>query len=201
VKITVYGDGLSGNCYKVTLLLNVLGIEHEWKHVDVVAGETRSEKFTTLNSARQIPVVELDDGTVLTQSNAILWYFARDTEHLPDQTLAQTRVLEWMFFEQYSHEPVIATARFWLKYLNAEEEYREKLDENRPKGYRALTVMEEHLAGHDWLVGTTPTIADMSLYAYTHVADEGGYDLDGYPAVRAWLARFATRDGHVAMAR
>lgn len=199
MSIVVHGDERSGNCYKVKLLLADLAIAHQWRHVEVVAGETRTPAFTALNPAGQIPVVELGDGVTLTQSNAILWYFARNTRWAPTDALTEARTLEWMFFEQYSHEPFIATARFWMVFLNAEAEYAQKLEENRPKGHGALGVMEKRLAEHDWLVGDAPGLADISLYAYTHVAGEGGYSLEDYPGIRAWLARFAARPGHVPM--
>ena len=197
--LTVYGDERSGNCYKVKLILNAVDIAHRWEHVDILAGETQSAAFAAINPAGQIPAVALEDGTVLAQSNAILWYFGAGTPWVPDDRFGQARMLEWMFFEQYSHEPYIATARFWLVYLDAEAQYADRLAENRPKGYKALGVMETQLGQHDWLTGDTPTLADMSLYAYTHVASEGGYDLADYPAVRDWLGRFAGLDTYVPM--
>lgn len=195
----MYGDERSGNCYKVKLILSATGNPYQWQHVDILAGETRTDAFAAINRAGQIPAVALEDGTVLTQSNAILWYFGAGSSWLPNDRLEQARVLEWMFFEQYSHEPYIATARFWILYLDAEAQYAERLAENRPKGYKALGVMEARLTGHHWLVGDAPTLADITLYAYTHVAEEGGYDLTDYPAVRGWLERFAALGTHVPM--
>lgn len=198
-RVRVHGDIRSGNCYKVKLVLCMLGIEHDWQVVDVVAGDTRTEAFLDLNPAGQIPVVELADGQVLSQSNAILWYFAEDSALVPEDRLQRARVLEWMFFEQYSHEPYIATARFWIQFLDAEAQYAGRLAENRPKGYRALAVMEQQLQRTPYLVGVRPSIADIALYAYTHVADEGGYSLQDYPAVRGWLGQVAALPGHVPM--
>ncbi len=189
----------SGNGYKVRLLLNYLGEPFELIEKDINAGETRTTEFLARNPNGRIPVLETEDGAYLPESNAILFYLAEGSAYLPGDRLARARVLQWMFFEQYSHEPNIATSRFWLKHLEIDDDRRAQLEQKRPAGYAALGVMEGHLEGREWFVGDGPTIADIALYAYTHVADEGGFDLAGYPAIRAWLDRVAVQPGHVAI--
>ena len=189
----------SGNGYKVRLLLSMLGRRFELIELDILAGETRRPEFLAKNPNGRIPTLELEDGTHLAESNAILFYLAEGSAYLPGDRLARARVLQWMFFEQYSHEPNIATSRFWLKHLEIDDERRAQLEQKRPAGHAALGVMEGHLGGREWFVGDGPTIADIALYAYTHVADEGGFDLAGYPAIRAWLDRVAAQPGHVAI--
>jgi glutathione S-transferase len=189
----------SGNGYKVRLLLHRLAIPFELVEVDILKGETRTPDFLARNPNGRIPVLELDDGTCLPESNAILAYLAEGTPYLPDTRLDRARVLQWMFFEQYSHEPNIATVRFWLKHDRLTPEREAMLPGRREQGYAALAVMEVHLSGRPFLVADRFTIADIALYAYTHVAGEGGFDLSGYPAVRAWLGRVAGQDGHVPM--
>ena len=195
----IYGDIQSGNCYKLKLICALRGISHEWIPIDIMQGETRSESFVALNPASQIPVCVTDDGDVLTESNAILFYLAQDSDFWPDDKLAQTRVLEWQFFEQYSHEPTIAVARFIRYYQGMPESRQAEYDSKIKAGYRALELMEKHLADHDFLIGERCTIADISLYAYTHVAEEGGFDLSGYPAINAWLSRIQSLPGYVGM--
>jgi glutathione S-transferase len=197
----VYGDHESGNCYKIRLLLSHLDRSYEWVDVDILARETRTPEFLAKNPNGRVPVLELDDGSYLAESNAILWYLARGTDFVPNRPLDQAKTLEWMFFEQYSHEPYIATSRYWIHYLGAREQYRDKLDEKREPGYAALGVMERHLAANPFLVGPRMTLADIALYAYTHVADEGDFDLQRFPAVRQWLDRVAAVPGHIAMRR
>jgi len=197
----VFGDIHSGNCYKVRLLLVLLGIDHHWEPVDILAGETGSDEFLAMNPNGMIPVLMLDDGAVLTESNAILNFLATGTPWLPDEPLARARVLQWQFFEQYSHEPYIATARFINRYLGLPDDRREEYLAKQRGGHRALRVMEQVLDGQSFFVGEQPTIADISLYAYTHVADEGGFDLAAYPAVRRWLSRVGQWPHHVTMAR
>ena len=197
----VYGDHESGNCYKIRLLLGHLERSYEWVDVDVLARETRTPEFLARNPNGRVPLLELDDGAFLAESNAILWYLARGTDFLPEHPFEQAKTLEWLCFEQYSHEPYIATSRYWIHYLNAREQYRDKLAEKRDPGYAALGVMEGHLGKRPFFVGARMTIADIALYAYTHVADEGDFDLSGFPAVRRWLARVAASPGHVAMRR
>ncbi len=191
----------SGNGYKVRLLLSMLGRRFELIELDILAGETRTPDFLAKNPNGRIPALELEDGTFLAESNAILFYLAEGTRFLPDDALDRARALQWMFFEQYSHEPNIATARFWLKHVELDDFKRAALDQKRRAGYAALGVMEGHLTGRDWFAGGGFTIADIALYAYTHVAGEGGFDLAGYPAIRAWLGRVAAQPGHVPITR
>jgi glutathione S-transferase len=187
----------SGNGYKVRLLLHQLAIPFELVEIDIVAGQSRTPEFLARNPNGKIPVLELDDGTCLSESNAICWYLAEGSRFLPADRLARARVLQWMCFEQYSHEPVIATSRFWLHYLPMTPERRAALAEKHAPGLAALGVMERHLTERRWFVGDGYTIADIALYAYTHVADEGGFDLAPFPAIRAWLDRVRAVPGHV----
>ncbi len=197
----VYGDMLSGNCYKIKLLLTLLGLEHSWQHVDILAGETRQEDFLAKNPNGRIPLLQLPDGEHLAESNAILNYLAEGTAFLPRAGLPRARVLQWQFFEQYSHEPYIAVARYINKYLGLPDERRAEYEAKQAGGRAALTVMEQHLQGNEFFVAGGPTIADISLYAYTHVADEGGFDLQPYPALRDWLARIEALPGYIVMSR
>ena len=197
--LRVYGDIQSGNCYKIKLLATHLAIPHEWIHVDILKSETRTPEFLARNPNGKIPVVVLDDGQALAESNAILHYLAHGSAYLPSDRWQLAKVLEWQFFEQYSHEPYIATARYIAKYLGLPAERRAEYESKQAGGYRALGVMESHLARHDYLVGAAMTIADISLYAYTHVADEGGFSLERYPGVRRWCARIAAHPRHVGM--
>jgi glutathione S-transferase len=196
----VYGDIYSGNCYKVKLLLAQLGIAHTWEHVDILGGATHTPEFLAMNPNGRIPLVRLDDGRLLAESNAILNYFAADTALLPADRYLHALVLQWQFFEQYSHEPYIATPRYIVRYLGNPPARQQELAERRPRGYDALNVMEHHLADADFFVGGQYTIADITLYAYTHVAPEGGIALDDFPRIRAWLDRVAAQPGHVPMA-
>lgn len=187
----------SGNGYKVRLLLALLGRPYEYVPVDILAGESRTEAFLARNPDGRIPVLELDDGSFLSESGAILFHLAEGTPYLPGDPLERARVLQWMFFEQYSHEPHIATSRFWLKHVALTPWHRERLADKRQAGEAALAVMERHLAAEPFFVAGRYTIADVALYAYTHVAPEGGFSLDRRPAVRDWLDRVAARPGHV----
>jgi len=198
-RLCVYGDMLSGNCYKIALLLNQLGMEHDWVHVDILNGGTRTPEFLAMNPNGKLPLLALGDGRYLAESNAILHYLADGSALLPSDRWLRAQVLQWQFFEQYSHEPYIATARFIAKYLGLPAARRAEYDAKQAGGHAALKVMETHLAAHDYFVGAAFTIADISLYAYTHVAHEGGFALDGYPHVRGWLARVAALPGHIAM--
>lgn len=176
-----------------------MSLKHDWVDIDILKGETRSEQFLAINPAGQIPVCIDDNGEIFTESNAILYYLARDSRFWPDQPLLQTRVLEWQFFEQYSHEPTIAVARFIKRYLAMPDG---RLDEYKQKvkaGYRALTIMEQALQQRPFLVGDHCSIADISLFAYTHVADEGGFDLARYPSINAWIGRVSELPGFIAM--
>ncbi len=195
----VYGDIISGNCYKVKLLLALLDIDHEWVHVDILQGEARSEEFKAKNPSAKIPTLELADSKYLTESNAILNYLASDSEYLPTEPYAHAKVLQWQFFEQYSHEPYIAVARFINKYLGLPAEREAEYHSLQEGGHKALAVMEQQLSTTPYLVGASYSIADISLYAYTHAAHEGGFDLTTYPAVQQWLQRISTHPKHVTM--
>ena len=196
---TVFGDIQSGNCYKIALLFSNLDIPHDWHEILVTKGETRTESFLAMNPAAQIPVVRLDDGTVLTQSNAILHHFARGTGLCPEQPLLSTRLLEWQFFEQYSHEPTIAVRRFIRKFLSMPADRLAEYEKLEDRGYAALQIMEQHLSRAAYLVGDDYSIADISLYAYTHVASEGGFDLASFTAIKRWLTRVESQPGYIAM--
>jgi glutathione S-transferase len=195
----LYDSPVSGNCYKVRLLLAHLGIPYERHTVDVVDRSGRDELLGGLNPALRVPTLVLDDGCPLAESNAILWYFGEGTPFVPDERYERAQVLQWLFFEQYDHEPAIAVTRFWLAYSGRPEAFADRLEERIAAGHRALAAMERHLGGRQFLVGERFTIADIALYAYTHVAHEGGFDLEPYGAVRAWLGRVAALPGHVPM--
>lgn len=195
----IYGDGLSGNCYKIKLLMSFLEMPHQWIHVDVTKAETRTAEFMSLNANAKIPVLELDNGDTLNESNAILYYLARDSDLVPKDPFAHAKMLSWQFFEQYSHEPYIAVARFINTYLGMPKERQEEFASKQEGGNKALGVMEETLSKDNYLVGNSLSLADISLYAYTQVANEGGFDLDEYPAVKAWLLRIAEQPLYVPM--
>lgn len=195
----VFGDILSGNCYKVKLLLEFLSIEHEWLPVDILAGDTHKEAFLAKNPNGKIPLLQLSDHEFLAESNAILNFLAEGTDWLPDSGLPRARVLQWQFFEQYSHEPYIAVARYINKYLGLPAERMAEYQSRQAGGHKALSVMEKQLQETDFLVGQQATIADISLYGYTHVAHEGGFELQGYPSIRQWLRRFEQLPGYVQM--
>lgn len=187
----------SGNGYKCRLILHHLRLPFERIEVDLQAGASRTPAFARLNPEQRIPVLELPDGTSLPESNAILCYLAEGTPWLPEERMERAQVLRWLFWEQYSHEPNIATVRHWVAHLPPDPERDRQLPRKRELGVRALGVMEGHLAGRDWLVGGRPSVADLALYAYTHVAGEGGFDLSPFPALRAWLGRVSALPGHV----
>ncbi len=191
----LYDNAISGNCYKVRLLFSLLGIEYERRAVDVFDRSDRVALLGDLNPGLRVPTVVLDDGRPLAESDAILVYFAEGTEYLPDDRYARAQVLQWMFFEQYSHEPNIAVPRFWA-HAGIVPDPREAAA-RREAGDRALAALEGRLARRDFLVGETPTVADLALYAYTHVADEGGFDLGRLDAIRAWLGRVEALAGYV----
>ena len=187
----IYGDTQSGNCYKVQLVCQLLNIDHQWIDVDILAGDTKSDDFLKKNPNGKIPLLELNSGETLSESNAIINYLAFGSDLYPNDRLAQARVLQWQFFEQYSHEPFIAVARFINKYLGLPADKADEYAAKQTRGHKALQVMEQQLAETPFLAGEKVTTADISLYAYTHVADEGGFELEAYPAIRAWLDRFA----------
>ncbi|MDH0335567.1 glutathione S-transferase family protein [Metapseudomonas otitidis] len=195
----VYGDVISGNCYKVKLILELLGQPYQWVPVDILKGETQSEAFLALNPNGKIPVLELEDGTTLWESNAILNFLAEGSDLLPTEPRLRTQVLQWQFFEQYSHEPYVAVARFIKRYQGMPAERAEEYQVCLVRGYKALRVMEQQLSRTPYLVGDAYSIADIALYAYTHVAEEGGFDLSGFPAIQAWMARVAAHPRHVSI--
>ena len=195
--IRLYDALISGNAYKARLVLTQLGIPFERIELDILKGAARTPEFRKINPYGQVPTVVLDDGAVLTQSNAMLCYFAEGTPLVPGDRLLRARVLQWLFFEQNNHETTVAEARFWVRFLGKAEEWKDRLAEKHERGYRALGHMERQLAREPFLVGGRYTIADIALYAYTHVADEGGFDLARFPAIRAWLARVAAEPGHI----
>ena len=197
--LTLYDYLSSGNGYKCRLLLAQLGIPYRRVELDIMQGETRTPAFLARNPNGRIPALELDDGNVLAESDAILFYLAEGTPFLPDDRLGRARVLQWLFFEQYSHEPFIAVARFILHLLPPDTPRRAELPRLHQGGHAALAVMERRLAEHPFLVADRYTIADIALYAYTHVSDEGGFDLAGYPGVQAWMERVAGQPGHLAI--
>jgi glutathione S-transferase len=196
--LILYDSPISGNCYKVRLLLAHLGVEYERREVDVV-NRTDRGFLDDLNPAKRVPTLILDDGRPLAESNAILWFFGEGTPFVPSDRYERAQVLQWMFFEQYDHEPAIAVARFLKTYSGRPDLYAARKDELTRRGEKALGAMERHLDGRDWLVGDGMTIADIALYAYTHAADEGGFSLDGLPATGAWVRRVADEAGHVAI--
>ncbi|HEY8791521.1 MAG TPA: glutathione S-transferase family protein [Gaiellaceae bacterium] len=193
----LYNSPVSGNCYKVRLLLTHLGIPFERRELDVVDRSNRRQVLGDLNPALRVPTLVLDDGRALGESGAILWYLGEGTRFVPEDRYERAQVLQWMFFEQYDHEPAIAVARFWLAYSGRPDEFADRLPERIAAGQRALAAMERHLDGRQFLVGDGLTLADIALYAYTHVAEEGGFELEPYPAVRSWLERVASESGHV----
>jgi glutathione S-transferase len=195
----VYGDYNSGNCYKIKLMLNLLGAEYEWVPVDILKGETETEAFLAKNPNGKVPVLELEDGTCLWESNAILNFLAEGTPYLLTEPRLRTQMLQWQFFEQYSHEPTLAVARFIQFYLGLPEERMEEYHSLHRRGNKALKVMEQQLLRTPFLVGENFSIADIALYAYTHVADQGGFDLAQFPAIQSWLARVKQQPGYVGM--
>ena len=195
----LYNSAVSGNCYKVRLLLAQLGLAYETVDVSVVDRSNRAALLGDLNPGLRVPTLVLDDGRPLAESNAILWYFGDDTEYVPADPYERAQVLQWMFFEQYSHEPYVAVARFLLAYSGEPERFERQRDRLLGGGHAALDAMERHLAEREFLVGARYSIADISLYAYTHVAHEGDFDLAPYPAIRGWLGRVAAQPGHVAI--
>ena len=196
----VYGDIQSGNCYKVKLLLALLAKNHQWCHVDILNKESQTPEYLAKNPNGKIPLLELDNGECLAESNAILNYLAQGTPFLPEDALTRAKVLQWQFFEQYSHEPYIAVARFINKYLGLPDDRLADYESKQAGGHKALAVMEQQLSQTLFLVGDAITIADISLYGYTHVASEGGFDLSQYPAISDWLLRIEAEKKYLPMA-
>ena len=200
-KLKIYGDSRSGNCYKIQLLCSEMGVDYDWEEVDIIAGDTRTPQFLAMNANGKIPLLALPDGRYLPESNAILFYLADGSEFFAGDAYARAEILQWMFFEQYSHEPNIATSRFIIKYLGNPADRQTSLDEKRIGGYKALEIMERQLRRHSFITGDNYNIADIALFAYTHVADEGGFKLDDYAAIREWITTIKGRPNFVPMAQ
>lgn len=197
--LEIYGDSISGNCYKLQLACSQLGIDHEWHEVDIMQGATRSDDFLAMNPNGKVPLAALPDGRYLPESNAILSYLADGGALAGNGRYERANVLQWMFFEQYSHEPYIATSRFIIQYLGNPPDKQADLEAKRAGGYKALDIMERQLAGHDYIANDAYSIADIALYAYTHVANEGGFDLGSYANIGNWLQRVQEQKNFVAM--
>ena len=197
--ITIYGKRTSGNCYKQQLLLDQLGRAYRWVDVDSAHGETRTVAYLAKNPNGQVPLLELDDGRRLAESDAILCYLSEGTPLLPDDSWLRAQTLQWLFFEQYSHEPCIAVARFIRGWLPHDHPRQAEVPALLRRGAQVLAVMEQHLTGREWFVGEHYGIADIALYAYTHCAGDGGFELAAFPNIHAWLARVQARPGHTPM--
>jgi len=198
-KLKIYGDSRSGNCYKLQLLCSEMQISYDWQEVDILAGDTHTAEFLAMNANGKIPLLAMPDGRFLAESNAILCYLADGTEFSSGDAFARAKILQWLSFEQYSHEPYIATSRFIVRYLGSPADRQSDLEQKRAGGYNALRVMEQQLHEHEYIGGDAFTIADIALFAYTHVAHEGGFDLEEYSAVLAWIERIRSRDGFTPM--
>jgi len=195
----IYGDIQSGNCYKVKLVTALLGIEHEWVEIDILAKQTQSDSFLEKNPNAKIPLLELDDGRFISESNAILNFLAAESELAGSDLYQSIKIQQWQFFEQYSHEPYIAVARFIAKYLGLPDDRKAEHEAKQEGGHKALAVMEQQLAQTPYLVGNKLTAADISLYGYTHVAHEGGFDLGAYPAIQQWIKRIQSHPRYIGM--
>ena len=198
-KPMIYGDSRSGNCYKLKLLCAEMGIGYDWQEVDILAGETRTPEFLLMNANGRIPLLALPGGRYLAESNAILCYLADGSDFFDGDAFARAKILQWLFFEQYSHEPYIATSRFIIRYLGRPPEREDELLQKKAGGYAALGIMERQLQDQAYLVDNRFTIADIALFAYTHVAHEGEFDLNAYPAVLDWIARISSRPDYTPM--
>src|SRR5690242_4943185 len=196
---TLYDYLDSGNGYKIRLLLSLLDRPYRWQELDILQGATRTPEFLARNPNGRIPALELEGGGCLAESNAILWYLAEGSRYIPEDRLARAQTLQWMFFEQYSHEPYVATPRFIVKHLPADSPRRAELPDRMARGRAALAVMDGHLAKQPFFVGQAYTIADIALYAYTHVSHEAHFDLTPYGALRAWIDRVASQPGYVSL--
>jgi glutathione S-transferase len=198
-KLKIYGDSRSGNCYKLQLLCAEMDIPYDWQEVDILAGATRTPEFLSMNANGKIPLLELPDGRYLAESNAILCYLADGGDFFGHDAFSRAEILQWMFFEQYSHEPFIATSRFIIRYLGSPPERQADLLQKQEGGYAALGVLERQLKEHTYIAGDKFSVADIALFAYTHVADEGDFDLAGFRAVNDWVERVKSRPGHIPM--
>jgi glutathione S-transferase len=197
--ITLYGMSTSGNCYKLQLLMAQLGRAYEWEEIDITCGENLSPEFLAMNDRGKVPVLKLDDGRTMSESNAILHYLAEGSPLLPDDQWDRAKTLQWMFFEQYSHEPYIAVSRFIRTFLPSDHPRRASLDALKASGDEALAAMERHLHRLPWFGGEHYTIADIALFAYTHIAEDGGFDLGAYPHVERWIKHVRMQPGFVPM--
>ncbi|WP_281646733.1 glutathione S-transferase family protein [Parendozoicomonas sp. Alg238-R29] len=195
----IYGDIKSGNCYKIKLLTSFLDTPHEWVALDIMKGETRTQEFLQKTSSGKIPLLELEDGRCLSESNAILNYLAHGSDFLPQDPFTLAKVQQWQFFEQYSHEPYIAVARYINVYLGMPEYRKNEYENLQEGGNKALSIMEQRLQQTPFLAGGKISTADISLYGYTHVADEGGFDLNKYSAIQAWVKRVQATPGYTGM--
>jgi glutathione S-transferase len=198
--VKIYADIQLGNCYKIKLVTSILQIEHEWININILAGESGTTSFLKKNPTGKIPLLELDDGRFLSESNAILNYLASGSSLLPKDRFENAKVQQWQFFEQYSHEPFIAVARFIAKYLGLPDNRKAEYQSKQEGGHKALRIMEKQLKITPYLVGSTLTTADISLYGYTHVAEEGGFNLLEYPAIQMWINRVQAHPNYTAMA-
>lgn len=198
-RIRIYGDSRSGNCYKLKLLCAELGIGYDWEEIDILRGDTRTPAFLVKNPNGKIPLLELPDGRCLAESNAILCFLADGSDLFRGDSYSRAEILQWLFFEQYSHEPFIATSRFIIKYLGRPAEREADLANKREGGLKALAIMEAALQQSAYLTGDEFNVADIALFAYTHVAHEGGFPLDDYPAIRGWIERIGARTNYVPM--
>lgn len=193
----LYNSPVSGNCYKVRLVAAHLGIPLELQHMDVVDRSNRREVLGSLNPALRVPTLVLDDGRPLAESGAIVWHLAEGSRFVPADPYERAQVLQWMFFEQYELEPSLAVVRFLVAFSGRPDDHRELVEQRARQGYKVLDTLEAHIADRQWFVGDAMTLADVALYAYTHVAPEGGFDLEPYPGIRRWLDRVAAEPGHV----
>lgn len=197
---TLFSMQNSGNCYKLRLAMAQLEIPFQIHEVDILKGESRTPEFLALNPNGKVPALRLDTGQLISESNAILFFVAEGTDLLPEDRFCKAEMLQWMFFEQYSHEPYIAVARFWLKIMKGGRELKAHLlDDWWERGYQALSVMEKHLEAHDFFAANRYTIADIALYAYTHVAEDGEFEFTDFPRIRLWMERVQNQPGHVTM--
>lgn len=195
----IYGDKLSGNCYKILLMSSLLNLKFEWIDVDILKGESRTPEFLKKNPNGKIPVLELEDGRTLSESNAIINFLAEGSSFLPEDRFDKYKTQQWQFFEQYSHEPYIAVARYINKYLGLPSDRIQEYEAKQVGGHKALRVMEEQLSRTTFLIGDSITVADISLYAYTHVAHEGGFDLESYPMILKWIKWIEETPGYIKM--
>jgi glutathione S-transferase len=197
--ITIYGDIDSGNCYKIYLLCHLLDIEFQWQAMDIAKGDLQTTEFLAKNPQGKVPLVELADGRFLTESNAILHYLAKGSKLVPADAYLNAKVYQWLFFEQYSHEPYIAVARFIKRFQGMPESRKAEFESKQGGGHKALKVMNDQLSQTAFLIGEQFSLADIALYAYTHVAEEGGFNLVDYPAIRRWIKQIQLMPNYVGM--